>query len=499
MNSTTSSPKLIEKVSSDNIVIAFDLLSNLTYMACLAVAQLPREALLRRAGEQPLKTAVFFQQAFFLAQRLGMEYTRALQSVAERAKADNIKSLLLRFAATMSSGESEQVFILEESKLEARRYVNEYRGSVENLKKWTDAYAALLVSVTLIVVVSLVSTLTGALDQNFVALMGGAMFFITGVGVYVIMRSAPYEELAYTGTTGMPPDRRKAKFLLRTLGPIGLVAGIVLGFTVGVGAGLFVLGLCLLPAGIFASRDDKNVSRMDRDIAVFIRSLGVTAGAKKSTLGMAITDIDLKSTGNLEPHIVRLQTRLASDLPTELCWEQFKAETGNELVRRTTGMLVDGVELGGEAEEVGYIASGYASSIAEMRELRRLTASSFTFLALPMHAAMTGLLMFILAIITTFNDKLAEVSSSVLEQAATSEGSANLGAGLDMFQTQDLGTTTAVVTFVVLVLTVANALAPKFAAGGHYLKLAQSFAITCLISGFNFLVIPPVATSLFGI
>ena len=60
--STTSSPELIEKVSSDNIVIAFDLLTNLTYMSCMAIAQLPREDILRKAGEQSLKTAVFFEQ-----------------------------------------------------------------------------------------------------------------------------------------------------------------------------------------------------------------------------------------------------------------------------------------------------------------------------------------------------------------------------------------------------------------------------------------------------
>ena len=52
MTSTVSSPRRIEKVSSDNIVISFDLLSNLTYMAALAAAELPREEILRRAGEQ---------------------------------------------------------------------------------------------------------------------------------------------------------------------------------------------------------------------------------------------------------------------------------------------------------------------------------------------------------------------------------------------------------------------------------------------------------------
>ncbi|MCH8279568.1 MAG: hypothetical protein IIC96_02695 [Chloroflexi bacterium] len=494
-----SSPEEIEKVSSDNIVIAFDLLSSLTYMSCLAIAQLPREAIFRKAGEQPHKTAVFFQQVFLLAARLGMEYTEALQSVAGRAKASNIKSLLLRFASTISSGESEGTFIKEESRLESRRYIAEYQTSIENLKKWTDAYAALLVSVTLIVVVALVSAMTGGLQQNFVVLMGMATFFITAVGVYLILRTSPYEEMAFSSKTGMPPDRRKAKFLLMTLGGIGLPLAVAMGFIFGLGAGLLTIGLMLFPTGYFAARDAKKISGLDQEISTFLRTLGATAGAKKTTLGMALPDIDLKSMGGLEPHILRLKNRIANQLPPSLCWEQFAAEAGSELVRRSTGMLVEAVELGGDAGEIGDIASTYASSVAEMRGIRRLTAGSFTFLAYPMHAAMTGLLMFIMAIISTFNAKLEEVSASVLDQAQSATASlGTTGSGLDMFQTQDLGMTTAVVAFVVLVLTVANALAPKFAAGGHNLTLVQTFSITSIISGVNFLVIPRAATNLFA-
>ena len=72
------------------------------------------------------------------------------------------------------------------------------------------------------------------------------------------------------------------------------------------------------------------------------------------------------------------------------------------------------------------------------------------------------------------------------------------GPGADLFAAQDLSVATGVVTFVILTLTVANALATKFAAGGHQLKLAQGLAITCLISGINFLVIPRMATALFA-
>ena len=148
MTSTTSSPGPIEKVSSDNIVVAFDLLSNLTYMSSLSAAHSSRELILRKAGERArLKTAVIFQHVHLLAQRLGLEYVQALQLVAEKAKAKS---------STMASGESEQEFIREETRVEGVRYANQYEKSIENLRKWTDAYAALLVSVSLIVVVALV-------------------------------------------------------------------------------------------------------------------------------------------------------------------------------------------------------------------------------------------------------------------------------------------------------------------------------------------------------
>ena len=42
MSFTKSSQKPTEKVSSDNAVLSFDLLSNLTYMAALAAGSAPR-------------------------------------------------------------------------------------------------------------------------------------------------------------------------------------------------------------------------------------------------------------------------------------------------------------------------------------------------------------------------------------------------------------------------------------------------------------------------
>ena len=90
MATIASSPRRIEKISPDPIVISFDLVSNLAYMAALSAAELPREQILNRAGQQVgLKTSVVFEQTNLLALRLGVEYTRALQLVAAKVKPES--------------------------------------------------------------------------------------------------------------------------------------------------------------------------------------------------------------------------------------------------------------------------------------------------------------------------------------------------------------------------------------------------------------------------
>ena len=353
-------------------------------------------------------------------------------------------------------------------------------------------------SVSLIIVVALTSTLMGAVDQSFVFIIGAVMFCITAGGVYVILRSAPYEQVTYDGEPIGSQDRRTASLLLRTLGTLGLLSAVFIGYRMGAGPALLILGIFLLPAAYFAVRDDGRVHAIDGEVATFVRALGSVAGATGSTPASALDKIDLKSMGSLEPHIVRLKIRLASHLPSELCWDRFKAEAGSELLRRALEMLMDGVELGGDADEIGEIAGSYASSIAELREKRRLTSSSFTYLVIPMHAAMTGLLLFILEIIANFNNRLSEAAVGLLDKAETAVPTMVQGTGLQIFQSQDLTMVTLMVTSVVVTLTFANALAAKITSGGHDLKLAFTLGVTCIISGANMIVVPRLAAAIFS-
>ena len=517
MTSTNSSPKRIAKVSSDNAAIGFDLLSSMTYMSVLSIGDLPRDNVLEECGRQNFKTSVFFEYVHRLVKRLGMEYTQAFQLVSERARPETVKSLLLRFSASISSGESEKEFIVQETKAERERYANEYEKNIENLRKWTDAYAAILISVTLIMVVSLVSSMMGSIAQSFVTIMAFAVFFITTVGLFVIYKSAPVERVTYDREKYTTKSRKLARLSLMTLVPLGFVLAMLVaprfGFVGGASVSFMLIGLSLAPAGFLAWRDSARITKLDSELPTFLRSLGNVAGSTGFTVTQALTKIDAKSMGSLMTYINPLNSRLAARLPVLSCWERFRDETGSELANRTTTMLVEGTQLGAEADKVGQICSDYAQTVTQLRAKLYLTSTTFSFLTIPMHATTTFILVFVLHIITGFNQRLSAVD---LRNANASPQDALAGAGstapasglsdpsgvtgsISIFQNQDMSGVTVIIVLVIVILTIANALAPKFAGGGSNLKIASYLSIMCMISGGVLGVVPAVTARIFSV
>ena len=272
-----SSRKRTRKVSSDSAAISFDLLSNLTYMAALATGGPERDVILEWTIKQDYKTVAYFRQVYLLTKKLGFEYARAFRLVAGKAGAYSVKNLLLRFAGAISSGVSEADFLAEEAKVEREQYINAYYRSLESLTKWGDAYAALLVSVSLVVVVAMMSTMLSDLGDAFVIILTGSMTMVSAFGVYIIFRTAPVEVRTYQNRRG-PKERRWAKRLSFTLVPGGVFLGALVGLNYGFELFLITLGISLLPTGILAWMDNSKVNKLDQEVAPFLRSLGnVTA------------------------------------------------------------------------------------------------------------------------------------------------------------------------------------------------------------------------------
>lgn len=493
MSFTKSSRKRTKKVSSDSGAISFDLMTNLTYMAALATGGPERDVILEWTIKQDYKTVTFFRQVYLLSKRMGFEYARAFRLVARKAPPASVRNLLLRFAGAISSGVSEADFLAEEAKVEREQYINSYYRSLEALTKWGDAYAAMLVSVSLVVVVAMMSTMLSTLGNGFVLMLTLAMTIVSAFGVYIIMRTAPAEGSTYQTRMG-PKERRWAKRLIVTVAPAGLILGTIVGFSSGIHFFFMILGFSLLPAGIMAFLDSGKVNQRDQEIAPFLRSLGNVTASMGTTVSVSLEKIDRRSLNALQPSIGRLQTRLRKNISPAKSWDAFRDEAGSDLINRATRMFVDGVALGGPPDRVGTIAAEFSMDSSIMRSRRAVAAAPFAFLVIPLHFAMTGLMVFVLEIMKAFNERISVATAELQAQS----GGTGLGLlpALPVFQVHDMSMLSMLTLVALVSMTISNSLSPKFAMGGHPILAAFFGGITCVMTGFNMFIIPPIAASI---
>lgn len=184
----------------------------------------------------------------------------------ESAKDPMVKSLLLRLSSAMSTGEAPAEFMSREAAIQAETYANIYDRKLESLKKWTDGYIALMVSVALIIVVSAISTVIYDMGSSFVTGLVGVMILLAALGCWMIYRTAPKEVTTLAGPEGRPSQRLpRAVFLL--LAPSALLVGALLGmFGMPIGIVMVAMGVVVLPIGIVSARFDSMVSKEDREI-----------------------------------------------------------------------------------------------------------------------------------------------------------------------------------------------------------------------------------------
>lgn len=203
MSSTRLSPKLRDKGSSDaerptrvrtnKRTLQFDLFAQLSYMSAIATAGVSRNDLFEHAAKLPYSSAQYFKNVTFAARTLNVDYAQACRMEADATDSEDVRGLLLRLAGSLASGENETKFLKRESGVIGERYSNQHAREVESLKKWTDAYVALIVAAALIVIVAIISMMIYEVGVAFVMGLAVGMVGVSCLGAWIIYVSAPHE------------------------------------------------------------------------------------------------------------------------------------------------------------------------------------------------------------------------------------------------------------------------------------------------------------------
>ena len=471
--------------------LSFDLLYQLSYMSVIAAGGVPRSHIFESAAELDCAPTEYFRKIELACKRLKYDYAQACRIVGESAEEEEIKGLLLRFANSLHSGEPEADFLAREAKVQAESYQNEYGRKLEALKMWSDAYVSLILSGVLVIIIGVVSTMIWRIENGIIMGMALLSVMTTTMGVWLIYIVSPKEVmvLSWAGSR----EQKLAQKLFKFLVPGALViAALFMLVGANLGAALLAVAVILFPLGFIMSTDSKNIVKKDAEVGTFLRSLGAVCAALGTTVTSALGRIDMDAINNLRDTVKRLNTRLTAGIRPKFSWKKFIDETGSELTNRSVGMFYDTIDLGGSPGHAGYQASLYADNIALLRARRRTVSMPFRWLCLTMHAAIIALLVFITEVVRSFAGMVATAQETMPKVSGAPDAGAFTSfniSGLEMMH--------ALIVPLVLVFTLADAIAPSIADGGSWYKVLQNLSYTAAISGVSLMVLPMMAEALF--
>jgi archaellum biogenesis protein FlaJ (TadC family) len=154
----------------------------------------------------------------------------------------------------------------------------------------------------------------------------------------------------------------------------------------------------------------------------------------------------------------------------------------------------DGLRLGGDASRVGSLASAFAQKVVLQRSTRKMVATTFTWVVVPLHAVLLAIMLFITEVMRIFGGELAKVQTESLNSdIVTQAGVSNFL----LYSAPNMHFISLFVGMMILVLTAANSFAPYAAAGGNRYKLCLFAAIMMFMSGIAIIVIPAMVSTLF--
>jgi archaeal flagellar protein FlaJ len=476
----------------DKSAFNFDMLYQLSCMSVIAASGVPRKLIFEYASKLPCSASEYFRRVDLTCERLKYDYAKSCRMVGETTKEPKMRELLLRFSSSLLCGEPEVDFLVREAKSQAEEYDNEYSRKLDTLKLWTDAYISIILSAVLVIVMGIVSTMIYKVDSTFILGLVLVSTFTTATGVWLIYLMTPRERMVLNHAGSK--EQKQARKVFAVVMPAAIVVcGIIVVSGLNIGYAFLAFAALVIPVGWIMLKDDAKVFKRDTEIGTFLASLGGICGAVGTTVKEALGKIDVESINTLRGEVKRLYIRLKSGIQPRLCWNEFIEETGSELVNRSIGMFYDSVDVGGDAEQVGYHASLFANKVAMMRARRKSVATPFRWLCLTMHAAVIGLLVFVTQVMTVFGKMVTEAQTAIPQvpgsPSVTAFTTFNLG-GLGLLQTMVLP--------LVLIFTVANSLAPTISDGGSWYKVFFNLGIMSAISGLCLAFLPGIATMLFS-
>src|SRR5512136_660523 len=485
-----------------------DLLFLNTYMASLALANASRPEIFAYASNRKeYISAKYISKVDLFVKKWNYSYSEALGIVADRTNNVILKSMLNRYANAIESGVPDEDFLTNELSTVRSVYRSQIEQGLEMLKKWGDAYIAMLLSGTVIAVTIMISIAIYSPQglESTLNMAYGIILAICVFGNLLMFTSVPDDPKSHGLTDRTSKEQQTIHAMERIIVPLVLGAFIVMTL-LGINAGLIfmMVGILMAPLGIIGFIDDSNITLRDNDFSTFIRSLGAIMGGQGTTAVHALATIDKKSLTTLEPLVNSVYSQMNLGLDNKQIWDKFIGDSGSNLIYKYLNIYLDTVIMGGPPEPIGTVVGSSVLEQTLLREKKDMHARSFIVLLAPMHMAMVGIFVVLFRIMLTLTGSVSTMMTKFQATAAASGGAASAGGvsagsalgGMSMFTNfpeREMGN---FVVIILAIITISNIIAARIVGGGDRYMFYFYTALFCSLTGI-ILLIAPVGVNLF--
>ncbi|MCX6682230.1 MAG: archaellar assembly protein FlaJ [Methanoregula sp.] len=486
-----------------------DLLFMTTYMASLALANVTRPEIFSNASERKeYISSGYIARVNTYVKKWNYSYAESLSFIAERTKNEMLQMMLLRYSNAINSNVPDEEFLNNEIYTIRSAYRSQYEQGFEMLKKWGDAYIAMLLAGTVIAVTIMISVaiysptgMEGTLNMSYAIVLA-----ISVCGVTLMYQSVPYDQKTHGLKERSSKEQNTIHAMERIIVPVTLLIALVL-WVLGISTGwIFILfGVLMAPLGIIGFIDDHNITLRDNDFATFIKSLGAVMGGKATTAVYALGSIDHKAFMALEPLINSVYSKMNLGLDGRQIWDRFTGESGSDLINKYLNIYLDTVRLGGPPEPIGKLVGSSMLEQVLLREKKDMLSKSFILMLVPMHVVMVGIFIALYRIMVTLTSSVATMMKH-FQGAATASGSQTAGVSmgsaisgsLNMFTNFPEPVMYAYVVITLTIITAANIIVAKIVGGGDRYMYYFYIALFCIATGLVLLVVPMVVNVFFS-
>ena len=488
---------------TENKRMGADLLFMNTYMASLALASASRPEIFTFASNRKeYVSSKYIAKVDTFVKKWNYSYSEALSIVAERTNNTILQSMLYRYANAIESGVPDDEFLKNELSTVRTVYRSQVEQGLELLKKWGDAYIAMLLSGTVIAVTIMVSVAIYSPNGMETTLnMAYAIILVICVfGNILMYQSVPDDPKSHGLMDRSSKEQQTIHAMERIIVPLTIAAFIILSL-LGISAGMIFLliGILTAPLGIIGFIDDSNITMRDNDFSVFIRSLGSVMGGQGTTAVHALGTIDRKSLTALEPLVNSVYSKMNLGLDDKQIWDKFIGESGSNLIYKYLNIYLDTVTLGGPPEPIGTVIGSSMLEQTLLRDKKDMHARSLIVLLVPMHLAMAGILVVLYRIMVVLTGSVATMMQHFQQQSAAAQTSTLnggvsagqvLGGGLNMFTNFPEGQMGTFVVIILTIITASNIIAARIVGGGDRYMYYFYTALFCTLTGLVLLVAP---------